>query len=99
MKKFYTIALGGDKMTDTQFEYLANNILLGGVAHRYHAQKIEYDGNYSNARTDMREAEKWLKANGYKPIKKRVSGDYFLSTENGDYTFNMVWGTYVTYKC
>lgn len=97
-KKFYDIQLGGTKMTDEQFEHLADNVLLNGSSHRYNAKKIEYDeGGYSAAREDMRAAEKWLKEQGYKPVKTRDNGDYHLSTENGDYTFNMVWGTYVTY--
>lgn len=98
MKKFYDIHLGGNKMTDQQFEHLANNVLVGGTAHRYQAKKIEYDGNYSNARTDMRAAEQWLKKQGYNPIKIRENGDYHLGTANGDYRFHMTWGTYVTFK-
>lgn len=98
-KKFYDVHLGGTKMTDEQFEYLADNVLLNGISHRLQAKKIEYstEGNYSKARADMRAAEQWLKKQGYKPIKTRDNGDYHLSTENGDYTFNMIWGTYVTY--
>lgn len=56
-RKIYDIQLGGKKMKDERFEYLALNIMLGGVKHRYHGKRIEYDGNYSNARTDMRAAE------------------------------------------
>ena len=98
-KKFYDVHLGGEKMTQEQFEYLADNVLLHGVKHCYQAKKIEYDieGNYSNARADMRAAEQWLKKQGYKPIKTRGNGDYYLTTENGDYHFHMTWGTYVSY--
>jgi len=98
-KKFYDIQLGGRKMTDEQFTRLANDILLNGVKHCHTAKRIEYDieGNYSNARADMRAAEQWLKKQGYKPIKTRGNGDYYLTTENDDYHFNMTWGTYVPY--
>ena len=96
-KQFYDIHLGGKKMTDEQFEYLADNVLLHGISHCLRAKKIEYDieGNYSKARADMRAAEQWLKKQGYKPQKHSENGDYFLSSENCDYTFRMIWGTYV----
>lgn len=97
-KKFYYIRLSGKKMTDEQFANLANNVLLNGVKHRYNSKRIEYDTeyNYSKAREDMRAAEKWLKEQGYKPSKSRDDGDYHLSSGNGDYAFDMIWGTYVT---
>ena len=98
-KKFYDIQLDGTKMTDEKFDYLVNNVLLNGSSHRYQAKKIEYDTdhNYSKAREDMRAAEKWLKEQGYNPIKIRENGDYHLGSANGDYKFHMVWGTYVTH--
>ena len=87
--KYYDIQLSGSKMTDEIFDHLANDIMLGGVKHRYHAKKIEYDNNYPNAKEDMGYFKEFVDALfGEKVITSNRGRT--IETESGTYKAELI---------